>query len=95
MTLPEVTEDHAIAPKVKIFALLILIPVAILTGFILKDVLSTPPVTKGQCLLARRVVLPDVCVNSCTPSFNCTLTTRPYALVFTQAASCLDEVICE
>jgi hypothetical protein len=79
----------------KVFAFLILIPAAILTGFILKDVLSTPPVTKGQCLLARRVILPDVCVNCCTESFNCTLTTRPYARFFTQAASCQDEVICE
>ena len=92
---PASRDDSYIAPRMNMFALLILIPAAILTGFILKDVLSTQSVTKGQCLLARRVILPDVCVNSCTPSFDCTLTTRPYARFFTQAASCQDEVICE
>ena len=58
------------------------------------DVSSTPTASKGQCLLARRTLLPDVCVNSCTPAFDCTKATRPYALFFTQAATCEDGVIC-
>ncbi len=58
------------------------------------DVARTPTATKGQCLLSRRVVLPDICVNSCTPAFDCTVATRPYAIFFTQAAACADGVIC-
>ena len=59
------------------------------------DVASTPTPAKGQCLLARRTILPDICVNSCTQAFDCTKSTRPYGLFFTQAASCDDAVICE
>ena len=66
----------------------------ILVALIVVDVATAPTATSGQCLLDRRIVLPDVCVNSCTEPFDCTLTTRPYAVFFTQAASCLDAVIC-
>jgi hypothetical protein len=58
------------------------------------DVSSTPTASKGQCLLARRTLLPDVRVYFCTPAFDCTKATRPYALFFTQAATCEDGVIC-
>lgn len=67
----------------------------ILLGLIVRDVTATPPATKGQCLLTRRVVLPDICVNSCKTPFNCTTTTRPYAVFFTQSATCADAVICD
>jgi hypothetical protein len=58
------------------------------------DVARTPTAIKGQCMLSRRIVLPDICVNSCTPAFDCTVATRPYAVFFTQAAACADGVIC-
>jgi hypothetical protein len=58
------------------------------------DVATTPAATQGQCLLSRRYLLPDICVNSCSPAFDCTRTTRPYMVFFTQAASCMDAVIC-
>ena len=78
----------------KIIGMLGLAVILIVVGLIVVDVVRTPTATKGQCLLARRIVLPDICVNSCNPPFDCTLTTRPYAIFFTQAASCLDAVIC-
>ena len=68
--------------------------VLVLAALIVADVMTAPAPTRGQCLLDRRVVLPDVCLNSCTPAFDCTATTRPYLWFFTQAASCLDGVIC-
>ena len=58
------------------------------------DLASTPTPAKGQCVLARRTLLPDICVNSCAQAFDCTKSTRPYGLFFTQAASCDDAVIC-
>jgi hypothetical protein len=57
-------------------------------------VIETLSATTGQSLLDRRIILPDICVNSCTPAFDCTATTRAYAVFFTQAASCADGVIC-
>jgi hypothetical protein len=71
--------------------ILVILVVAVLVTV---DVASTPKATTGQCLLSRRTLLPDICVNSCTTPFDCTLTTRPYAIFFTQAASCMDAVIC-
>ena len=68
-----------------------LIVVAVLVAI---DVANTPTATTGQCLLARRIALPDICVNSCSSPFDCTRTTRPYLIFFTQAASCMDAVIC-
>jgi hypothetical protein len=41
-----------------------------------------------RCMSALRV-------NSCKTPFDCTSTTRPYAVFFTQAASCMDAVICD
>ena len=70
---------------------IVLIVVAVLVAV---DVANTPKATTGQCLLARRTLLPDICVNSCSVPFDCTRTTRPYAIFFTQAASCMDAVIC-
>ena len=71
--------------------LIVVIVVAVLVAV---DVANTPTATTGQCLLARRTVLPDICVNSCSVPFDCTTTTRPYAIFFTQAASCADGIIC-
>jgi hypothetical protein len=67
----------------------------VLAGLVAIDVATAPTPRTGQCLLVRRTVLPDVCVNSCTEPFDCTRTTRPYAVFFTQAATCLDAVICQ
>jgi hypothetical protein len=61
---------------------------------IVVDVISTPTPITGQCLLARRILLPDICVNNCSSGFDCTRATRPYLVFFTQAASCMDAVIC-
>ena len=68
--------------------------VFLLVTLVAVDIATTPTATRGQCLLSRRTVLPDICVNSCPTAFDCTLTTRPYAVFFTQAASCMDGVIC-
>jgi len=70
------------------------IVVVVLGGLAIVDVASTPTASAGQCILARRILLPDICVNSCSPPFDCTRTTRPYGFFFTQAASCMDGVIC-
>jgi hypothetical protein len=69
----------------------LLIVVAVLVAV---DVASTPTATRGQCLLARRVLLPDICNNNCSPPFDCTLTMRPYLVFFSQSATCMDAVIC-
>jgi hypothetical protein len=78
----------------KIFGLIIGTIIIVIITLVVIDVATTPTVTKGQCLLDRRIILPDICVNSCKPPFDCTLTTRPYAVFFTQAATCMDAVIC-
>ena len=49
----------------------------ILAVLVAVDVASTPTATRGQCLLVRRILLPDICNNNCSPPFDCTLTTRP------------------
>lgn len=79
----------------KLIGGLIVIVVIIVIGLIVTDVASPPAVTTGQCLLARRTILPDICVNSCKQVFDCTATTRPYLIFFRQAATCTDAVICE
>jgi hypothetical protein len=79
---------------VKIIGMLGIGAILVILVLIAVDVAKTPTATKGQCLLARRIILPDICVNSCNPPFDCTATTRPYAVFFSQAASCLDAVIC-
>ena len=61
---------------------------------VIYDVVSTPAPQKGQCLLAKRMLLPDICVNTCSTPFDCTVSTRPYIFFFTQAATCADAVIC-
>ena len=70
------------------------VELVVLEGVVVVEIATAPTTTKGQCVLDRRVILPDVCLNSCNPPFDCTRTTRPYAVFFTQAASCLDAVIC-
>lgn len=73
-----------------IAALLTLVIVG-LAGY---DLASTPVTTEGQCLLAKRIILPDVCVNSCSRGSDCTATFRPYAIFFKQAATCSLGVVC-
>jgi hypothetical protein len=68
-----------------------IVAILVLIGF---DLTSTPKPAKGQCVLTRRTILPDICVNSCAQAFDCTKSTRPYGFFFTQAASCDDAVIC-
>jgi hypothetical protein len=70
------------------------IVVLVIAVIIAVDVTSMPTASTGQCILARRTILPDICANSCSPPFDCTLTRRPYGVFFTQAASCMDGVIC-
>jgi hypothetical protein len=49
---------------------------------------SPPSDTQGTCPLVRRIVLPDVCICSLDGKDCGAMTTRPYAVFFTQAASC-------
>jgi hypothetical protein len=60
------------------------------------DVTSSP--TKpppGRCALQHYLILPDRCLSSCSSGVDCpTVTTRPYAVFWTQAASCADGIIC-
>jgi hypothetical protein len=79
---------------VKLLGIFGLIVILVVVALVVVDIATAPTTTKGQCVLDRRVILPDVCLNSCNPPFDCTRTTRPYAVFFTQAASCLDAVIC-
>ena len=62
------------------------------------DLASTPtPPKSGTCLLVTRIFLPDICLGSCADgrTVDCPVaTTRPYAIFFTQAASCGLGVIC-
>jgi hypothetical protein len=78
----------------KILGLIVGTVIFIIIALVVVDVATAPTVTKGQCLLDRRIILPDVCLNTCNPPFDCTLTTRPYGLFWTQAATCMDAVIC-
>ena len=70
-------------------ALLIAILVAI-------DVTSTPTKPPPQrCVLQHYIILPDRCLSSCPSGVDCpSVTTRPYGIFWTQAASCPDAIIC-
>jgi hypothetical protein len=78
----------------KIFGFITIVVIVLIAVLVAVDVATAPAPTRGQCLLDRRIVLPDVCLNSCNPPFDCTSTTRPYGWFFTQAATCMDAVIC-
>ena len=54
------------------------------------DIASTPTPKPEGCVLDRRIFLPDICVGSCSgKTVTCPpVTTRPYAIFFTQAATC-------
>lgn len=80
--------------KIVFGALFGLVVLVVVTAGVV-DVATTPAVSRGQCLLTRRHVLPDICVNICSQPFDCTLTRRPYLFFFSQAASCMDAVICQ
>ena len=75
---------------------ILVVIVAVLIGLvIIKDVASTPAPTKGQCILQHNILLPDRCVTGCPGGeLVCTVTTRPYAIFFTQAASCAVAILC-
>jgi len=68
----------------------ILIVVVILA---LIDVARSRPTTtenRGTCVLVRRIVLPDICSCTAVGGASCPpATTRPYAVFWTQAASCV------
>ena len=70
------------------------IVVLVIAVIIVVDATTAPTASTGQCILVRRTVLPDYCANSCSPPFDCTRTRRPYGVFFSQAASCMDGVIC-
>jgi hypothetical protein len=79
---------------VKIIGLVGALVLVILAVVVAVDLASGPTPQKGQCLLRRQLLLPDRCVNSCASPFDCTVATRPYLVFWTQAATCLDGVIC-
>lgn len=70
------------------------VAIVIVIVLVLVDVTSAPTPQRSQCLLQRRIILPDVCISGCPEFANCTATTRPYLFFFTQAATCLDAIIC-
>jgi hypothetical protein len=74
-----------------------LVIIVVLIGLVIRDVTSTPPATKSQCILQRNILLPDRCVTGCALGIAetlCIVATRPYAIFFTQAAACADGLIC-
>jgi len=72
-----------------------LIITLVVVVLIIRDVVSTPPATSSQCILQRNTLLPDRCVTGCAGAEAlCTVTTRPYAVFFTQAATCAAALIC-
>ena len=80
---------------VKPLGIAIGVVVVALVVLALVDVATTPVPTPSMCVLQRRFALPDVCVSGCPGVFqNCTSTTRPYFFFWTQAATCLDGIIC-
>jgi len=68
------------------------IAVVVIVVLIIVDVARTPPPTTqppaGTCTLVHRIVLPDTCVCSAAGGTCGWITTRPYLIFFTQAASC-------
>jgi hypothetical protein len=68
--------------------------IIIVIALAIADVASTPSPQRTQCVLQRKYVLPDTCVSGCPAFPNCTATTRPYLIFFTQSATCLDAIIC-
>ncbi len=71
------------------------ITIVIIGGLVFVDVGATPTAPPGKCPLVKRTILPDICTNSCKVAFDCTTSTRPYGLFFSQAATCDDAVICQ
>jgi hypothetical protein len=66
--------------------------IIVIVVLIIVDVARTPASTaapgKGTCSLVRRIILPDTCVCSAAGATCSWVTTRPYSIFFTQAASC-------
>jgi len=79
-----------------VIAIIVFLGVAGITGLAVFDVASTPTPKPETCVLATRIFLPDVCVTSCSgQSVSCPAnTTRPYAIFFTQAATCGLGTVC-
>jgi len=78
------------------FPFIAVVIIAVIVGLvIIKDVASTPAPTKDQCILQHNIILPDKCITGCPGGeLVCTKTTRPYAIFFTQTATCVDVIIC-
>ena len=78
-------------PLILPFLGIVLVVVVVL---IIIDVASAPgptsstPTDAGSCTLVRRLFLPDYCSCSVAGKTCTAVTTRPYAVSFTQAASC-------
>ena len=74
------------------------VPVVVVVVFVtvlgVVDFTSTPTPPQGKCVFTKRTLLPDICVSSCAQAVDCTAKTRPYAVIFTQAATCELGVVC-
>jgi hypothetical protein len=72
---------------------LVIVAVVVLVIYV---TVSPPPPASNACVLARRVILPDICTGTCgmQPTECPPATTRPYAIIGTQAATCPDALIC-
>ena len=65
--------------------------VVVLLVIAIIDVVSRPTPNPETCALDVQILLPDTCAGDCEPGSICLpLTTRPYAIFFTQAATCVD-----
>ena len=71
--------------------------IVVIVVLIIVDVARSGPSTTtgpggsgtGMCVLIRRIVLPDICSCTAAGGASCPVTTtRPYAIFWTQAATC-------
>ena len=71
--------------------------IVVIVVLIIVDVARSGPSTTtgpggsgtGMCVLIRRIVLPDICSCTAAVGASCPVaTTRPYAIFWTQAATC-------
>ena len=73
-----------------VLGIIVAILVVAVVVIVVVDVTSTPAPDPKQdaCLMDRNILLPDRCLCSREPRPDCTATTRPYLIFFTQAATC-------
>jgi len=72
-------------------AIIIAIALAVVVVVVVVDLTGTPALDPKQdaCLMDRNILLPDRCLCSREPRPDCTATTRPYLIFFTQSATCV------